>query len=209
MKLVISLATTAALLAAAPALAQQAPAQSPSVEQTQQAESAQDEALQQLARDAHAARMLGILAADKNVPVEVSLLGDSMVAANSEIELRLAEIVRERGLEVPQFSPDETSSEYADLVALNQQEFTDGFANRIGSLYPQLIDRLDQAAAVAEVAELRDQVGPRLEKHLDAAKQLAQQGEIDQQTAEVLRQEGPIERKDSPEVTRGEGGQQQ
>ena len=191
----LPLALLLAALAAGPAMAQSS-AQSSSATSAGQSAMNQ-EPLDQLAQDSMAARQIGYLAADKNVPAPVAMLGDQVALVNSQIANSLAKMDQQASM-----SPD-AQDLMNQLKNVNQEEFSTRFLAFVRETYPRMIDNVERLSTEGKSDDMRSMAAnalPELRSQLEAATQLAQGGgQMDPQTAEGMNR-GPIERKDDPSV---------
>lgn len=137
-------------------------------------------ALQALAADAAVAEALGNLAAERSLPDHVSLLAASIREAAAEISRDLDRVQRREGVDLPRDIPPDAQVRLDALAEEDGRSFIAGFSDFVTVLYPDLIARSRQAGLPSEHAE-------RLEYHLDAARQLDDDGSLPAQTAEGLR----------------------
>lgn len=204
MKTARPLAAAALLLAAAlPAWAQTAlPDSRPQTAAAAQGRSAEQDALQRLAQSATTAQQMGNLAADKNTPRAVALLGDEMVRTNSELNRRLDAAARDSNVEMPAgMMPPEAQARFEQLRKTNQKEFASGLTDFIRTNYPAMIEQLQALAARGGAYQsLAQDMAPRLQNQLDTATQLAQadfEGPAADAPAIEMNRNLPVLRKDS------------
>lgn len=171
MKSLLLAAATAALLGAAPALAQNTNASHGG------ASSGDAKFAEHAARDGQAEVDLGRLAEQKTQNPEVKALARRLVDDHTKSNQQLMQIAQQEGMQLPAGPGKSESKQRAELQKLNGDAFDKAFVNQIVEDHQKDIKYFRKEQNSLKDAQLKSfaqQTLPVLQKHLQMAEQTAQ-----------------------------------